>query len=245
MIGRVLKKIKNKLKFRRKVDEFRKIAVGHENRFSLKSSDYFSCMDEDTAQTGFDRHYVYHASWAARKLKEAETKEHVDISSTLYFCGIVSSFLKVLFYDYRPANLKLDNLITDSCDLNNLTWDNDSVMSLSCMHTIEHIGLGRYGDEYDYNGDLKAISELSRVLAINGRLLIVVPVGNEARIQFNAHRIYTKKQVIDAFKTEGLNLLEFTLIPEREEDGGLVVNPSEELLSKQRYGCGCFLFTKH
>ncbi|MFY7812013.1 MAG: DUF268 domain-containing protein, partial [Flavobacterium sp.] len=94
------------------------------------------------------------------------------------------------------------------------------------------------------NGDLKAISELSRVLAPGGILLFVVPIGWEPKIIFNAHRIYSKDQIISYFKNNGLDLLEFTLIPENQKDGGLVVDPDDALLQKQTYGCGCFLLTK-
>ena len=41
-----------------------------------------------------------------------------------------------------------------------------------------------------------------------------------------------------------LQLIEFTLIPENDEDGGLIINPSVELLNKQKYACGCFWFKK-
>jgi hypothetical protein len=112
------------------------------------------------------------------------------------------------------------------------------------MHTVEHVGLGRYGDPFDYDGDLKAIHELARVLAVGGNLLFVIPLGKEARIQFNAHRIYKKEQVIAYFEKEGLKLKEFTLIPENEKDGGLVVDPDKTVLNNQKYGCGCFVFTK-
>ena len=112
------------------------------------------------------------------------------------------------------------------------------------MHTVEHIGLGRYGDPLDYNGDIKAIKELSRVLKKNGDLLFVTPIGATPRIEFNAHRIYTKEQIIKYFEENNLYLHEFTLIPEDEKDGGLVINPTEELLQKQKYACGCFWFKK-
>jgi hypothetical protein len=36
------------------------------------------------------------------------------------------------------------------------------------MHVVEHIGLGRYGDPIDPDGDLKAISELKRVVQKRG-----------------------------------------------------------------------------
>jgi|SRR5690606_18801591 len=110
------------------------------------------------------------------------------------------------------------------------------------MHTIEHIGLGRYGDPLDYDGDIKAIGELKRVLAYGGHLLVVVPLGKDNRIFFNAHRVYNKEQVLGLFS--GLLLKDFTLIPEDERDGGLVLNPDPWLLEKQVYGCGCFYFTK-
>jgi len=111
------------------------------------------------------------------------------------------------------------------------------------MHTVEHVGLGRYGDQLDPDGDLKAIKELVRVLASGGNLFFVVPIGRKPKIMFNAHRIYTTEQILQYFPQ--LELKEFTLIPEASKDGGLVVNPSKNLLAKQKYGCGCFLFTKN
>lgn len=102
--------------------------------------------------------------------------------------------------------------------------------------------LGRYGDPLDYDADIEAVKELTRVLAVGGTLLFVVPLGAKDIICFNAHRIYSKDQVLNLFS--GLELEESTLIPEDEADGGLVTNPSKELLEKQFYGCGCFWFTK-
>lgn len=241
---RLIRKIKKRLLFKRIFKSFKLEASEHTKRFNLRESDIYRCMDDNTETTGFDRHYIYHTAWAARYLKKQETTHHIDISSTLFFCGIVSAFLDVDFYDYRPADLELSGLDSKKGDLTQLPWKNDSVKSLSCMHTVEHIGLGRYGDPLDYNGDLKAIKELARVLAVGGDLLFVVPVGKEARIQFNAHRIYTKQQVVESFEKEGLYLKEFVLIPEKGEDGGLIANPNDSLLNKQKYACGCFAFSK-
>jgi hypothetical protein len=49
--------------------------------------------------------------------------------------------------------------------------------SVSCMHVVEHVGLGRYGDPLDANGDLQAIKELKCVLWPGGVLYFVVPTG--------------------------------------------------------------------
>jgi hypothetical protein len=110
------------------------------------------------------------------------------------------------------------------------------------MHVLEHVGLGRYGDPVDYDGDLVAAAELSRVLAPGGRLLLVVPVGGRARIQFNAHRIYGPQQIESMFS--GLELETFALIPDEATDGDLITDPSPVLLARQRYGCGCYVLRR-
>ncbi|MBC7914365.1 MAG: DUF268 domain-containing protein [Pyrinomonadaceae bacterium] len=211
-------------------------------RFDFDKGDFHPCLNDKTSTTGFDRHYVYHPAWAARILRKTSPVKHIDISSTLHFCSIISAFIPTDFYDYRPANLILSDLNCLAGDLHHLPFETNSVASISCMHTIEHIGLGRYGDPMDYDGDIKAIDELIRVLQPGGNLLIAVPLGKTDKICFNAHRIYSKEQMLSLFK--GLKLMEFALIPENEEDGGLIVDPAPQLLDKQIYGCGCFWFSK-
>ncbi|PKL19087.1 MAG: hypothetical protein CVV49_02470 [Spirochaetae bacterium HGW-Spirochaetae-5] len=213
-------------------------------RFQLNFKDRYPCLNDNTSVSGFDRHYVYHTAWAARIIAEISPSRHIDISSDLRFSTIVSAFVPIEFYDYRPANIVLNNYKTGSADLLDLHFEDLSIYSLSCMHVIEHIGLGRYGDTLDYDGDLKAIKELSRVLAHNGNLLFVVPIGKEPKIMFNAHRIYSKEQVLDFFIHEKLECKEFAIIPEDSEDGGIIINPSSELIDRQVYGCGCFWFIK-
>ena len=56
---------------------------------------------------------------------------------------MVSAFIPVEFYDYRPAELSLSGLEFKHADLTHLPFADNSVESLSCMHVIEHIGLGR------------------------------------------------------------------------------------------------------
>ncbi len=153
---------------------------------------------DKTANASSDRHYIYHISWAARVLAQKKPAFHIDISSSLYFVSIVSAFIPIKFYNYRPEKLGLSNLTAEAGDLLKLPFQDESIKSLSCMHVIEHVGLGRYGDPLDLDGDLKAISKLKRVTAIGGSLLFFVPVG-KPRIIFNAHRIYSYVQVISYF----------------------------------------------
>ena len=127
-------------------------------------------------------------------------------------------------------------------DLVDLPFQSDSIPSLSCMHVVEHCGLGRYGDVVDPKADLKAINELIRVLEPEGKLYFVVPIASKPRINFNAHRVYSYKQVIEYFSK--LQLVEFTLIPDNSKYGGIIKNPSKFILDQQNYACGCFLFKK-
>lgn len=210
-------------------------------RFQILPKDFYPCIKDKTITTGFDRHYVYHTSWAARVVKEINPEFHVDISSSLYFCGLVSAFIPVRFYDYRPADLRLTGLQTAHADLHNLPFEKHSIKSVSCMHTLEHIGLGRYGDPIDPEGDLKAIKGLKSVLASGGDMLIVVPIGIP-KIEYNAHRIYSYEQIMSYFADEKVYLHEFSFIPEFEKDGGLMRNADPLLAKDAHYACGCFWF---
>lgn len=222
--------------------QFQHIRAHSRPRFHARWRDRWLHLRDATATTGFDRHYVFHTAWAARLISETRPREHVDIASSLYFATSVSAFVPIRFIDFRPAELGLSGLVSEPGTLMHLPFADDSVESLSCMHVVEHIGLGRYGDALDCDGDIKAACELSRVLAPGGNLLFVVPVGGEPRIQFNAHRIYTYEQVISLFPHLGLR--EFSLIPDDGDSEGLIRHADPSLATQQRYGCGCFHFTK-
>lgn len=209
-----------------------------DDRFTVLWEDRFPQLYDRTAETPFDAHYLYHPAWAARILAELKPERHVDISSTLHFCSIVSAFIPVEFYDYRPAALSLTGLSSGEADLTQLPFAANSLSSVSCMHTIEHIGLGRYGDPIDATGDKKAMAELARVVKMGGSLLFVVPVGSP-KVQFNAHRIYGYQHIVDAFP--GFTLRQFSLVTDA---GEYIAQATKEQADGQQYGCGCFWFVK-
>lgn len=80
----------------------------------------------------------------------------------------------------------------------NLTNYCDSVSSL---HAIEHFGLGRYGDSIDFEGYLKGLDNVYKLLKKGGKFYLSVPIEPQ-RIEFNAHRVFSLKYLMELFKGE-------------------------------------------
>ena len=148
--------------FRGEFEEFRRMSERSPRRLPFDRIESFPFLDDRTANTeDFARDYLLHTAWAARILAETRPPQHVDISSYVYFPALVSAFVPMAYYEYRPADLPLSNLTSHRCDLLALPFSDASVRSLSCMHVVEHVGLGRYGDPIDSDGDLKAMASCS------------------------------------------------------------------------------------
>ena len=209
------------------------------NRFSIKFRNVYMYIHDKSDKTDFDAHYVFHPAWAARIIAKNTPSKHVDIASTVNFASMLSAFVPVDFYEYQPSGLHLSNLTEKFADLYALPFADNSQVSLSCMHVVEHIGLGRYGDPIDADGDIKAAKELSRVLAFGGTLLFVVPVG-KPRLCFNAHRIYSYEMILNMFPE--LTLKSFSLIDDQKNFN---IDCDPAFVADQVYGCGCFEFTKN
>lgn len=207
------------------------------------SYDSYPILDQDKPQKAdYSFEYLAHCGWAARILTQTLTKIHVDFGSHTYFAGIASAITSsFIYYDLRPIDMPLPGLICLSADLTNLRIDSNSQPSVSCMHVLEHVGLGRYGDAINPEGDLLAASELSRIVKPGGQLLIVEPINQTPRLSFNAHRLYSYQQVLGMFPQ--MDLVEFTLIKDRSiipyADPALIVNSDTETNDT-----GCFLFVK-
>lgn len=211
---------------------------GRDKSLAINWDDRHPFLQHRNGQICIGDHYTYHLAWAARWIKEITPQYHVDISSNFKFITTISAFIPTRYYEFHPPKIDLSGLSCHCADITKLPLENASTYSLSCMHVIEHIGLGRYGDILDSDGDLKAINELKRVLAPGGHLLFVVPVGRP-RIVFNAHRVYGADQIIRYFA--GLELYDFAL---ETDVGEFIMDANPELANQQEYGCGSFYFRK-
>ena len=200
--------------------------------------DTYPCLGDWTTTTPFDSHYFYQGAWLARKLCLHAPLRHVDVGSSVIMLGVISAYVETEFVDLRPIDTNLSGLIPRVGSILSLDFGNNSVPSLSCLHVIEHIGLGRYGDPLDALGSIKAAAELERVLYPGGRLYLSLPVGRE-RVCFNAHRVHSPASVIRMF--EKLKLIEFSWV---DDAGRFHDNSSPNMAEVQEYACGMFVFEK-
>jgi hypothetical protein len=181
--------------------------------------------------------YFYQDNWALNKVFLSNAKEHFDIGSRIDgFVSQCSVFARVNFLDFRAPDLSIRNLNCIGGSILNLPFDDSSIRSLSCLHVIEHIGLGRYGDTVNFNGSIEALIELKRVLSKNGSLYLGVPIGRE-RVAFNAHRIFNPMTVINTM--DGLRLVEFSVV---DDDNFFIKNANLSEFNNSRYSLGLFHF---
>lgn len=76
---------------------------------------------------------------------------------------------------------------------------------ITCISTIEHFGLGRYGDVEDVDGDIKGLAKIRGYLKPGGLMILTAPYGIGA-IAYPAHRIYNKSRFLKL--VSGFKILE-------------------------------------
>jgi SAM-dependent methyltransferase len=204
----------------------------------VAAADLYPCLIDRTAQTPFDPHYFYQGAWIARKLAENRPANHVDIASSVLTVSVLSAFVPTTFIDFRPLPVDLANLATRAGDITRLPFAAGELSSLSCLHVIEHIGLGRYGDPLDPDGLRKAAAELKRVVAPHGRLYLSTPIGRE-RVCFNAHRVSSPGALVALF--DEFDLASFALV---DDQGAFRPGAKPGDGEGLEYGCGLFEFVK-
>jgi SAM-dependent methyltransferase len=207
-------------------------------------ADGWPCLFDRSTTTGIDAHYFHQAVWAARRIGAQRPAFHVDIGSDTLYVGMLTAITRVTFVDIRPLQLEIADYEGVDGSILALPFKDASVHSLSCLHVIEHIGLGRYGDPLDPTGSEKAAREIVRVLAPGGHALVSMPIGR-ARVQFNSQRVFDPARVPDLF--DGLVLSAFAMV----EASGRFVETADPLSADigedgagADAGLGLFAFTR-
>ena len=213
---------------------------------------YFKpCLHDRFEEGGVtNSEYFWQDLMVARLIFEAKPKTHIDIGSRIDgFIAHLASFREVNVVDIRPINTKINGIIFKQLDImesSHFTTNGpyyEKYDSVSCLHTIEHFGLGRYGDPIDPDGYTIGLSNIISMLKQDGLFYLSTPIGKE-RVEFNANRVFDTKKLIDfveSKKTKLLKLLTF--------DNGCIseldLNEVDfKLFESFEYKLGFFLFKK-
>ncbi len=105
----------------------------------------------------------------------------------------------VLVYGGSPVTIDYNRIECIPRELTAMTvkeYDENPILfdAIFSISSIEHDGLGRYGDPLDPNGDLKSMKKLKKMLKKGGLCYLAVPIGADCLV-WNAHRIYGKKRL--------------------------------------------------
>lgn len=198
--------------------------------------------DEDSAQLGA---YFFQDQIAAKWIHSLAPERHIDVGSRIDgFVGHLAVFREVEVIDIRPLSQAIPNIRFHQLDLMREIppeWI-ESTDSLSCLHTIEHFGLGRYGDPIDPDGHLKGLSQLKKIIKPGGRLLLSTPIGPQ-RIEFNAHRVFSPETMLSWF-ADGWEIERGAVL---DDDNRITESPGAEALEKAtcKLGVGIIIAKKN
>lgn len=187
-------------------------------------------------------HYFHQDLWAAREIFKRNPSRHFDVGSRVDgFIAHLLCFREVEVFDIRPLTSKVAGLQFRQANLMSAVGlAVNAADSVSCLHALEHFGLGRYGDPVDVDGWKKGLVNLTSMLKIGGVLYLSVPVGKPT-IEFNAHRIFAGTEVVTEAQRAGLDLQSFNLI---DDSGDFRSEADIGATDALDFGCGCFLFVK-
>ena len=174
------------------------------------------CLHDRFDEAGTTKsEYFWQDLIVARWIYEASPRKHVDVGSRVDgFVAHVASFRELEVLDIRPITTAIPGVLFRQVDVmtpevvRSLAGDGGYCDSLSCLHAIEHFGLGRYGDTIDARGYERALTHLASLLEPQGTLYLSTPLGRE-RVEFNAHRVFAPQTILDFTALNGLTLQRF------------------------------------
>ncbi|MDH5524731.1 MAG: DUF268 domain-containing protein [Desulfobulbaceae bacterium] len=235
----------NRIKFCRDYIKFKAQSKVSSEKFTFGK--FFPCLRDWNDSSGIaSGHYFHQDLLVAQKIFANNPLKHVDIGSRIDgFVAHVASFREIEVIDVRPLQSKIKNIEFKQIDF---MEDNSSVGSysdsISCLHALEHFGLGRYGDPVDFDGYMKGFKNLTHMLNPGGLLYFSVPIG-EQRIEFNAHRVFSVQYLLDLFRDE-FSVKTFSYVDDRGDLHEDVSLREEDVASNFSctYGCGIFELIK-
>lgn len=186
-------------------------------------------------------HYFHQDLWAARSIFEKQPKSHIDVASRVDgFIAHLLCFRSVKVLDIRGLHSKVDGLEFVQGDLMQPQVNRHKYDSVSCLHSLEHFGLGRYGDPIDLDGWRKGLIGLIDLLEHNGHLYVSVPIGRVQAVEMNAQRIFYPETIKIFAEQNGLICEEFSYV----DDGGNIHLKTDTEKAKCDFGLGLYIFKR-
>lgn len=212
---------------------------------------WMPCLHDRFEEGGATKsEYFWQDLMVARAIHKAKPVKHVDIGSRVDgFVAHVASFREIEVFDVRPISTAVPGVLFRQADLMDppsLPADTRGGYcdSLSCLHAIEHFGLGRYGDTVDSQGFRKGIENMAKLLRRGGTFYLSTPIGKE-RVEFNANWVFDPRTIVSAARSVGMELKELTIFNPRN---GLQESSFDEStllsLSQEHYNLGIYVFSK-
>lgn len=210
------------------------------------------CVHDRTALAGSaDNEYFIQDLLVAQLVHASNPMRHLDVGSRVDgFVAHVASFRDIEVMDVRPLVSFSERIKFFRHDLMG-SFDSaaqskifSAFDSISCLHALEHFGLGRYGDTLDPSGWMRGLSNLSFLLGPEGTLYLSTPVGRE-RVYFNSNWIFSARRIIDV--ASDLNLSCVDLFKIRSGSAAIRVDLDSDEIQKldQEDYCLClFVFSK-
>lgn len=214
------------------------------NNFEIQKNYIWPVIQEKYTTAGSLGNYFWQDLWAAKMIIKSGIKEHFDIGSRLdgFIAHLLAAGIDVTMIDVRqfPAEVeKLHTIVDDATSLHQIS--DESIESMSALCSLEHFGLGRYGDPVDPEACFKCFYNIQRKLKKGGKLYLSVPVGRE-RVEFNAHRVFYADTVIKSFPLLGLE--QFSCAAEEKIEYDVDIHKYDDDVHNGEYRYGLFLFVK-
>jgi hypothetical protein len=194
--------------------------------------------------------YFWQDLLVARAIHAAKPLKHVDIGSRVDgFVAHVASFREIEVLDVRTISTAVPGVVFRKADLMDPTSVPETsgggyCDSVSCLHTIEHFGLGRYGDPINPDGYKNGIANMAQLLKPGGTYYLSTPIGQE-RVEFNANWVFDPRTIIRCAEEAGLRLQSLIAITATHGPQECRFDPEGLAeLRAQRYSLGLFTFKK-
>ena len=212
--------------------------------FMIQEQYMWPISKDKYAPAGNISNYFWQDLWAARLIVKSGVKNHFDIGSRLdgFIAHLLAAGMDVTMIDIRefPGQVEhLNTIVDDATSLHQIS--DESIESLSALCSLEHFGLGRYGDPVDPEACFKCFDNIQRKLKKGGRLYISVPIGKE-RVEFNAHRVFYASTIVECFST--LHLEEFSCTAQGKIEYNVDIHEYDNDLHNGEYRYGLFSFVK-